>query len=82
MGKTAGTSAMRQVEAAESDAAAATAAVGEGVDLEAGIASIFAAIRSGAGGEEIGEVPEDSGITYDLLARLDQLWQAAGPGDA
>ena len=81
MGKTAGTSAMRQVEATGADVAAATAA-GEGVDLEAGIASIFAAIRSGAGGEEIGEVPEDSGITFDLLARLDQLWQAAGPGDA
>ncbi|HEY0917823.1 hypothetical protein [Devosia sp.] len=57
----------------------------DGVDLEAGIASIFAAIRSGgdADGERAaGEVPEDSGATYDLLARLDQLWQGAGSGEA
>jgi len=49
-----------------------------GFDLEAGIAEIFAAIRSGAGSElSPGDLPEDTGATYALLSRLDELWQTS-----
>ena len=47
-------------------------------DLEAGIAEIFAAIRSGAGSDlSPGDLPEDTGATYALLSRLDELWQTS-----
>ncbi len=47
--------------------------------LEAGIASIFAMIRSGS---ETDELPEDlkleeTGPTYELLSELDRLWKSA-----
>lgn len=50
----------------------------KGDGLEAGIASIFAAIRSGKTDEAL-DVPalEETGATYELLAELDRLWQGA-----
>ena len=49
-------------------------------DLESGIAEIFATIRSGAGSELLPEdLPEDTGATYALLSKLDQLWQSPEP---
>lgn len=53
----------------------------DGLDLEAGIASIFARIRSGGGGGPE-ELPEDTGATYALLSQLNQLWQSPRPGEA
>lgn len=47
-----------------------------GFDLEAGIAEIFATIRSGASRELSPEdLREDTGLTHALLSRLNQLWQ-------
>ncbi len=55
-----------------------TAGGPEDFDLEAGIAEIFAAIRSGAGSDlSPGDLPEDTGATYALLSRLDELWQTS-----
>lgn len=54
------------------------AADDKGDDLEAGIASIFAAIRSGSGDGALDVPPlEETGPTYELLAELDRLWQGA-----
>jgi hypothetical protein len=48
------------------------------VDLEAGIASIFASIRSAPSDAEAPrDLPEESGATYALLTELDRLWQNA-----
>jgi hypothetical protein len=53
-------------------------AADEAVDLDAGIASIFASIRSGAaGGAAPRDLPEENGATYALLTELDRLWQNA-----
>ena len=42
---------------------------------DAAIASIFATIRDGGSELTQDELPEDTGATYALLSRLDQLWQ-------
>lgn len=55
---------------------------GDEFDLEAGIASIFATIRSGSSDLPQEQLPEDTGATYALLSRLNQLWQAPRQSEA
>ena len=46
--------------------------------LEAGIAAVFDAIRSGDGGDPDGDsdpLPDDSGVTFALLTELNRLWE-------